>query len=329
MGKRTSKKHGWHHAWKLKQSKRTAIANQGTSPSQETKAMPNNDDRPKQKHVWRIIFPVIFWCASNYWGVPMLTNLSFTWGYVLFLLVNGAVLGWAIWVSVDWVCRKLRLAKFTKQVKIGSIFVAIFIFVFISPSFIGYFIKAQGSIEMPTFLDASTPIFVHYGTRANDYFYTNTTIGELKQQGGQVPLKINGQNIFIIHIEDNKLYIDTLLFAGIKDEDQHIFAPPVAVQNNSIINKPADWKLYQNNMNLEIDNEDGIPVLIMQYHSPYSITISGLFATTFGILKVDNDPNAIYRFGDTLAELGIYKVNRVFIHSFFDLFRSERTYILE
>lgn len=258
----------------------------------------------------------------------MLTDLSFRWGYVLFLLVNGAVLGWAIWVLVDWIYRKLHLTKFAKHFKIISVFIAILVFVFISPSFIGYFVKPQGGIEMPTFIDASTPIFVHYGTRANDYFYTNTTVGELRQQGGQCPLKINGQNIFIIHIEDNKLYIDALLFAGIKNQDQHIFSSPIAVQNNTIINKPANWNIYQNNMNLEIHNKDGVPVLIMQYHSPYSITISGLFATTFGILKVDNDPNTIYRFGDTLSELDVYKVNRVFIRNFWDLFRSERTYIL-
>lgn len=181
---------------------------------------------------------------------------------------------------------------------------------------------------MPTFLDASTPIFVHYGTRANDYFYTNTTIEELKQEGGQVSLKINDQNIFFVHIEDNKLYIDTLLFAGFENQNQHIFSPPVVIQNNVFSKAPDGWKIYQNNMNLEIDNQDGIPVLIMEYKSPYSITISGLFATPFGICKVDNDPENIYKFGDTLSELGIYKVDRVFIHSIFDLFRSERTYIL-
>ena len=258
----------------------------------------------------------------------MLTNLSFTWGYVLFLLVNGAVLGWAIWVSADWVCRKLHRTKFTKQLKIISVLIAILVFVFISPSFIGYFVKPQGGIEMPTFVDASTPITVYYGNRDQPVFYTKTTVGELEQGGEQVALKINGQPIFVVHIEDNKLYVDALVFAGVENQNERIFSPPVVIHNNHIFGeKPDGWKTYQNNMNLEIDNEDGMPVLIMEYKSPYSIIISGLFVTPLGICKVSNE-GAIYELGDTLQELGTYKVDRVFIHSFFDLFRAERTYVL-
>jgi hypothetical protein len=209
------------------------------------------------------------------------------------------------------------------------VLIAILVFVFISPSFIGYFVKPQGGIEMSTFVDASTPITVYYGNRDQPVLYTKTTVGELEQGGEQVALKINGQPIFVVHIEDNKLYVDTLLFAGFEDQSQHIFSPPVVIHNNHIFGeKPDGWKTNQNKMNLEIDNGDGIPVLIMEYKSPYSIIISGLFVTPLGICKVSNE-GAIYELGDTLSGLGTYKIDRVFIHSIFDLFRSERTYILK
>jgi hypothetical protein len=328
MGKKLSRKNRRYRAWRPKQGKPTAMDTQGTTQSQETETVYNKEDKSPKKHVWQYIFPVMFWGASNYWGVPMLTDLSFTWGYVLFLLVNGAVLGWAIWVSVDWVCRKLHYTKLAKQLKVISAFIAILVFVFTSPSFIGYFVKPQGGIEMPTFVDASTPITVYYGNRDQPILYTKTTIGELEQQGEQVALKINGQPIFVVHIGDNKLYVDALIFAGVENETEHIFSPAVVIHNNHIFGeKPDGWNTYKNNMNLEIDNEDGIPVLIMEYKSPYSIIISGLFVTPLGICKVNNE-GGIYELGDTLSELGTYRVDRVFIHDFWDLFRSERTYIL-
>ena len=260
----------------------------------------------------------------------MLIKTSFIGGYVLFLVSNGLLLSLVIYLSVRWLSSKYRVAKFAKRVGLASASVAFLVFMvlFSVPLFSTYFGISHDGIDMPTFVDASTSVSVHYGTRANDYFYTNTTIAELKEEGGQAPLRINGQDVFVIHIEDNRLYIDTLLFAGFVDASQHIFSPPVVIQNNMIINQPNGWETNQNKMNLEIVNQDGIPILIMQYKSPYSITISGLFVTTLGICKVDNDPENIYRFGDTLSELGAYKVDRVFIHNFWDLFRAERTYIL-
>ncbi|MFH1087351.1 MAG: hypothetical protein V1737_02040, partial [Chloroflexota bacterium] len=98
--------------------------------------------------------------------------------------------------------------------------------------------------------------------------------------------------------------------------------------NNAFNRRPAGWKVYQNNTNLEIQNQDGIPVLLLQYKSPYTIIISGLFVTPMGICKVNNE-TGIYMLGDSLAELGTYRVDRVFVHSIFDLFKSERTYILK
>lgn len=314
MGKKSRNKLKGRLTHRPKQSKTTAVRNRMASK-------------------WNKALSVsgLFAFVSDVWWIPVLIKTSFIGGYVLFLLSNGLLLGLVIYLSVRWLCRKYHFAKSTKWIGLASAFVAFLVFMtFLSvPLFSTYFATSQDGIDMPTFVDASTPISVHYGTRANDYFYTKTTIGELTQEGVQIPLRINGQSIFVVYIEDNKLYVDTSwIFAGFEDESQHIFSPPVVIQKNMIINKPDGWERYKNKMSLEIDNQDGIPVFFMEYKSPYSITISGLFITAWGICKVDNDPENIYKFGDTLSELGTYKVDRVFIHNFWDLFRPERTYIL-
>src|SRR4030043_313831 len=327
MEKKGRKKFKRPHPQTPRQSKPTAVPDKSTTPTQPINAMPNKWN--KLKNLLHITLSVsgLFAFVSDIWWIPMLIKTSFIGGYVLFLVSNGLLLGLVIYLSARWLSRKYHVAKFAKRIGVASASVAFLVFmVFVSlPLFSTYFGTSQGGIDMPTFVDASTPIFVHYGTRTNDYFYTNTTIGELKEEGGQAPLRINGQDIFVIHIEDNRLYIDTSLFAGFADESQHIFSPPVVIQGSMIINRPDGWETNQHKMNLEIVNQDGIPVLIMQYKNPYSITISGLFVSSFGVCKVDNDPGNIYRFGDTLSELGVYKVDRVFIHNFGDLFRPERT----
>ena len=143
-----------------------------------------------------------------------------------------------------------------------------------------------------------------------------------------MPFSVNGQDIFTLHVEQNKLYIDSMVFAGIQDPSRHIFNPPVIIKNNAFSRTPDGWKVLQNNMNLEIQNQDGIPVLLMEYNNPYRITISGLFVSPMGIVKVNNE-TGIYMMGDTLTELGDYRVNRIFIRSFFDIFKRERAYNLQ
>lgn len=254
----------------------------------------------------------------------MLITTSFVWGYILFLLSNGLLLGLLVYLSVRWLCRKRQPAKFIKRIGIASAFVAFSVFlIFLSyPLFSAYFATSEDGIDMPTFVDASTPITVYYGNREQPVLYTKTTVGELEGEGEQVALTINGQPIFVVHIEDNKLYVDALVFAGIGNE-------PIIIHNNRIYGeKPDGWQIDHNKMNLEIQNQNGIPVLIMEYKSPYSIIVSGLFVTPLGICKVSNE-GAIYELGDTLSELGTYKVDRVFRHYFWDLFKGERSYVLE
>jgi len=297
-----------------------------TIPNQATKATPNKGDKSKtwKGNIWPFIVSIAIFIAS-YYGGNVLNGISPVGAFILFILCLCIIFGYWTWVFTNWAKEWRPFGTRTRRVIIVGIIV--FTIILTSPYYIDSFIKNQGTIGMPTFINDSTQIFVHYGTRANDYFYTKTTIGELKQEGGQIPLKINGQNVFEVHIEQNKLFIDTSLFAGIENQNQHIYSSPVVIKNNAYSREPDGWKIYQNSMNLEIDNQDGIPVLLMEYKSPYSITISGLFVTPMGICKVDNSEGNIFLLGDTLPELGTYKVDRVFIHSVFDLFGSERTYI--
>lgn len=313
MGKGTREKHSHHRTRKLKQGKGTAAGNKSIFPKQATKAMPNKWNN----YILRVIVSIALCVASNF-GANMLNDISPIWGYLLLVSSFCIVFGYWAWKAIGWIAKHHRKIRLVQILATGLLIVIIFI---TSPYYKDYFIKSDSSIEMPTFVNDSTQILVHYGTRANDYFWTQTTIGELKQKPS-APFSINGQQIFTVYIEQNKLYIDTVVFAGYGNQ-------PVVIKNNAFSRKPDGWKIYQNSAALEILNENDIPVLILEYHSPYEITISGLFVTPMGICKVDNSEGNIFLLGDTLSELGTYKVDRVFIHSIFDLFRSERIYNLK
>jgi len=288
-----------------------------TIPNQATKATPNKGDKSKtwKGNTWAAIISVAGMVVTTIVG-NMLNNISPMWGYILFVSSLCIFSGYWAWKIIGWIGKRYHKIHLVRI--LTTILVVIIIFV-TSPYYKDYFIRSNSSIEMPTFVDDSTQILVHYGTRANDYFWTQTTIGELKQEP-QVALSINGQPIFTVHIEQNKLYIDTVVFAGYENQ-------PVVIKNNAFSGKPNGWKVHQNSTALEILNENNIPVLILEYKSPYEITVSGLFVTPMGICKVDNAEGNIFLLGDTLSELGTYKVDRIFIHSILDLFRSERTYI--
>ncbi len=106
-------------------------------------------------------------------------------------------------------------------------------------------------------------------------------------------------------------------------------AYPVVITGNGYSRLPPNWNIQQGSRGLEITNENNIPVLILQYSSPYEITISGLFVTPLGVLKVDNSDNIIFEIGDSPFELESYKVNKaLYPRSIFDLLKSERTYNL-
>jgi hypothetical protein len=294
--------------------------------------VPKGASQRKQWHQYTLtkattITVILF---ENLWGAAILNNMSPVSAYVVFILVNGAIVGFWVWKFIDWIWGK---RKFHNLVTIGVVSIAIFIFLVTSPNYISYAIRPKGSIEIEPYTPASTNVTVHYGTRDNDYFYTKTTIGEL-QQTSQVALKINELPIFTVHILDREVCVDTFVFTGIESQKQHIFSQPVIIKDNTPDRIPEGWKQNNNGTTFEIDNQDGIPVLLMQYKKPHSVTISGLFVTPMGICKVDNDPGNIYKLGDTLSELGTYRVDKVFFvdrpffNQILDLFRSERIYDL-
>lgn len=329
---------------------------------------PTKKDTAKtwKENIWPVIISIVGLVITAIVG-NMLNNISPIQGYILFVSSLCVFFGYWTWRVVGWIKKcypKIRLVRI-----LTTALVIIIIFV-TSPYYKDYLIKGNNSIEMPTFVDDSTQIFVHYGRRANDFFWTQKTVGELKQNP-DATLKVNGQDILYIHTDGSKLYVDAILFGGYESQTvpgyttigslanfsievsgyfitdstavgksfqyksqptiikNKALAPPVVIKNNSFSHKPSGWEVHQNSTALEIDNENNIPVLVLQYKSPYEITVSGLFITSFGILKVDNSQAVIFEFGDSLSELGEYKVDRIFIQSIPDLFESERTYILE
>lgn len=283
---------------------------------------------PKKRGIsWYVIhaFASLSGLAVSTVAGNMLNGITSTWAFVVVMLALCILLGYWTWVLTPLAKNLPLIGK--REGRVASILVVVCLVVFVSPSYIGRVITNQGTIEMPTFVDASQLVTVHYGS-AEQAFWTQVSIEQLEQEGGESPLKINGEEVFNVHINDRKLYIDAVVFAGIADPERHIFFPPIRITNNNIDGKPNGWMVFRNNMNLEIDNAQGIPVLVLEYKNPYQITISGLFDTPMGICKVDNHPGQGYAISDNLTGLGEYKVDRVFVHSIFDLFRRERTYTL-
>jgi hypothetical protein len=305
------------------------------NPSRKQSALVQGQTKqPRKKYgkKWYVLHGIlsVFWLIVTTIGGNMLNNISPIWAFILFVLSLCALLGYWTWIVTGRISNWKPFAS--KVTRLVTVLLVLGAAIGATPYYIEYFITNQSTIEMPTFVDDSTQILVYYGNRPNPVIHTRTTVGELKQNPHAV-LRIgtgnNTQDIVYVHIEERKLYVDSSVFAGIYDKEKHIFFPPVALKDNAFSKTPTDWKIYQNNTAIEIVNEVGLPVLVLEYKSPYKIIISGIFVTPMGICKVDNsEEDAIFQLGDTLSELGTYRVDRIFVHSIFDVFRSERTYIL-
>lgn len=286
------------------------------------------DRRPKPT-ISRLIVQVVVSVSGLFLSTlvgNMLNDFSPFWAFIFVVLAVCIFFGYWAWVLAG-LFTKRRVLRITGivAVAIGAIMSA--------PVYANALVHSQGVIEMPTFVDDSTQVSVYYGNRPNPVARTQTTIGDLRnnpETALRITIGNNDQTIFYVHIEGNRLYVDTQLFAGIADPTKHIFNPPVFIKDNAFSGKPPGWKVYQNNANLEIDDRQGLPVLLMEYKSPYKIIIAGLFVTPMGICKVDNSAkDAIFIMEDSLQQLGTYRVDNVFPHSVFDLFRSERVYALQ
>jgi hypothetical protein len=302
------------------------------TPQRQPADMPSQSKKKsgKEYHKFTLPLSVCLFVAENFWGTSMLANLSLRWSCILFLLSNSVIIGWWIWLLVDRVYTK---RFYPKAIKLACAFLVFVLLLVTFPYYVGLLPKPQSTIQIPPYTPDSTQVIVSYGNRhvKSDYQTGDaiTTIGELKQKPF-VSLAINGHNIFSIHInEQREVSIDTMLFTGFYDEAKHIFTRPINVTNSVPDYLPNGWHEYQYPNNIEIDNQDGIPVLLMEYRKPYRIYISGLFITPMGVCKVDNEPNELYILGDNMIQLGTtYIVDQVTIHSVCDLFRLEHVFDL-
>ena len=120
------------------------------------------------------------------------------------------------------------------------------------------------------------------------------------------------------YVTDNdtvKTIADTLLFQPVQFKDNWI-------------ELPENWRKYERATAVEIRNEYNIPVLVLEYKNPYEITVSGIFHSSFGIMKVDNEENITFHFSSNLNDISEYTVNNIFVHWLTDYFKSEKTYNL-
>jgi hypothetical protein len=305
------------------------------SPTQERRpanmSSQSNKESDRKRRQIMLLLSICLFVAENLWGTTMVAHLSLRWNCILFLLCNTVIIGWWVWLLVDRIYKKRFHAK---MIKLAISFIPIALVLFITfPYYVDLLPKPQGTIQIPPYTPDSTQVIVSYGNRhvKSDYQTGDaiTTIGELKQKPF-VSLAINGRNIFSIHInEQREVSIDTMLFTGFYNESEHIFTRPVIVTDTAPDYLPNGWHIYQYPDSVEIDNQDGIPVLLMEYRKPYRIYISGLFVTPMGVCKVDNEPNELYILGDNMTQLGTtYIVDQVTIHSIPDLFRLEHVYDL-
>lgn len=262
----------------------------------------------------------VAWLWLTVYGGNMLSDIYSIGGFLFTLVCLCLLVGYWTWILIGHFFS-------SKKVKGSSALIMVITTIFIAQFFMGYLIRNQGTIEMPLYVDDSDVIKVHYGNKENEFMWAQKSIGELKREP-YTAFNINGQDIFYIHIKDNRLLVDTLLFTGVADSVRHIYYPPVEIKDTGFMGKPEGWEIRQNSTTLEISTGEGVPVFILKYNSAYDITIWGLFPTPMGILKVDNTEGTVFLLGDTLEELGEYKVDRVFIDSIFDIFNPERTYRL-
>jgi hypothetical protein len=294
-------------------------------------------------------------------------DLSFVLGFAFPIIVLSFCLGyWSCKLTNNFSEKRLFNSKVKRAVSISLVVIV----VWLSMPIYADLLPTKKTIEFEQPYFDSTEVLVHYGEREQDFFWTQTTIGELKENQ-KVSLKINDENIFTIHTDGRQIIIDAVLFAGYENRvvpeyttigsvenfsieisgyfdtgpsavgrsfnqkpqsvivKNKALADPVIIKNNGITNNPGNkWRINHSEIGFEVLNECNIPVLVLEYKKPFEITISGLFLTSLGILKVDNSEDVIFKLADCPFELGTYKVDRIRPHTVFDFFTSDRTYIL-
>lgn len=332
--------------------------------SQET-PQPNQASGTDWKQIIIALVLSAAWLYVSTIGGNMLSYISPKLGFTIFVLCLCLLFCFWTWKLTAKVERWHLFSS--KKLRLASVFIVLFTIIFTSQFYIDYYPNPQGTIDIGAFHDNSVNISFHLGRRPYDQVaWDQKSLGELKQQPVSI-LNVNERDILSIQINDNKLSINADVFTGygndlatssanysikfaIKVPSQigkegklgFINLPhegkisslkqPVLIRENAIVDGlPNGWERKINNTTLEIINEKGLPVLIIEYKSPYEVIVAGLFATSAGIAKIDNNTitnGYAFIFRDSLSELGSYKIDSVFPHSLFDLMRSEKTYKL-
>jgi len=294
-------KRAGRYCWMGKRKKREFKPNRITYNTVQNTPPDNGSDSPRTRRISRVIYALYISLGvfvSIYLpliGENMLNSIIPNMGFIAPMIVISIWAGLGIWLLIGrlttWRLFKIPIIRVLLSVVL--VIVAIWLSM---PLYVDY-LPQKEAIEFERPYYDSTQVTVYYGIRENDFFWTQKTIGELKQKSS-VALNVNA------------------------------LAPPVTITDNAFDREPKGWEIRRSSMGYEVINEKNIPVLVLKYESPYKITISGLFLTSFGILKVDNSNDVIFEFGDSPFELRTYTVDRIKPNSVFDIFKPERIYNL-
>jgi len=191
--------------------------------------------------------------------------------------------------------------------------------------------------QSPLNVNGDDILFIHTDTRRifidavlfggyKKHSFMNLQLARTKEFSISHNLYINTDRLGIIVKEEPSGYIaDNATVQKIVDA---ILNEPVLFRGNWVQERPAVWKKYERANAIEIRNEYNIPVFVLEYKNPYEITVSGLFISSFGIVKIDNDDDITFHFSSNLLDIGTYTVDNIFIHNISDYFVSEKSYVL-
>ena len=196
--------------------------------------------------------------------------------------------------------------------------------------------KLKDQSQSPLSVNGDDILFIHTDTRR--IFIDAVLLGGYKKHSFMNLQLARTEEFSISH----NLYINTDIPGTIvKEELSGYIADNVTVQKifdailkepvlfrGNWLQEPEGWKIYERATAVEIRNEYNIPIFVLEYKNPYEITISGLFISSFGIVKIDNDEDITFHFSSNLLDIGTYTVNNIFIHNIIDYFVSEKSYIL-
>jgi hypothetical protein len=239
------------------------------------------------------------------------------------VLASSFFLAYLVWLLIPKVAGLTILSPIT--IRRVRIFLAIFVVLIVnlaSPLFIGYLLPEQGMMQMPLFRADSDIISVVFGRGPNGKTF-QIPLGTLRHSKTPYPiLTVNNNTVFSLEIRnDGILCVNANVFVGLGKK-------PVVITDNTPDDMPRSWAIERSNKAFEMLNEKNIPVLVMEYQSPYTIIVEGIFdAGAAGPLLIDDIVG-----WKVLSEQGfppIYTVKRVFVRTWLDVFLSSRQFSMK